>query len=132
MVVAFQEPGNINRVEESRNMADKILSMDDVLAANDIEYATIPGFKDGEVFRIQSLTAGDLIVWSESNEGEAKRTAGLRLIVQSLVDENGKRIADDTHIAVLRKKSHKVTERIVKSILQLNGMNVKGDTVKND
>ncbi len=106
--------------------ADKILSMEDVIAANDVEYATIPGFKDGEVFRIQSLTAGDLIEWSSANEGEAKRTAGLRLIVHSLVDKDGKRIANDTHIATFRAKSHKVTERIVKEILKLNGMNVKG------
>lgn len=101
------------------------LSMDDVLAANDVEFAEIEGFtKDGKKFRIQSLTAGDLIEWSEANEGEAKRTAGLRLIVKSLVDKDGKRIADDTHIAVFRKKSHKVTERIVKEILKLNGMTV--------
>lgn len=111
-------------------MAEKTgnLSMDDVLAANDVEYAEIEGFtKGGKTFRIQSLTAGDLIEWSEANEGEAKRTAGLRLIVKSLVDADGKRIADDTHIAVFRKKSHKVTERIVKEILKLNGMNVKAE-----
>lgn len=110
----------------------KILSMDDIMKADDVEYATIPGFKDGEFFRIQSLTAGDLIEWSEANEGEAKRTAGLRLIVKSLVDNEGKTIANDQHIAVLRRKSHKVTERIVKAILELNGMNVKQeDKAKN-
>jgi hypothetical protein len=99
--------------------ADKILSMDEIETSDDIEYATVPGFKAGEVFRIRSLDAGSLIEWSESNEGEAKRTAGLRLIVKSLVNGEGARIANDTHIAVLRKKSHKVTERIVKAILEL-------------
>lgn len=105
---------------------EKILSMDDILAAEDVEYANVEGFKPGEVFRIQSLTAGDLIEWSEANEGEAKRTAGLRLIVKSLVDKDGKRIAGDEHIATFRKKSHKVTERIVREILKLNGMTVTG------
>ncbi len=109
-------------------MSEKILSVGDIIAADDIEYAKVPGFKVGEVFRIQSLTAGDLISWSESNEGEAKRTAGLRLIVNSLVDDKGTRILDDTHIAVLRKKSHKVTERLVKEILKLNGMELKDAT----
>lgn len=108
-------------------MADKILSIDDVLSADDVEYGLVPGFKLGESFRIQSLTAGDLIEWSAANEGEAKRTAGLRLIVKSLVDAEGKRIADDTHIELFRKKSHKVTERIVREILKLNGMTVKQD-----
>lgn len=118
------------------NGKGKVLNMSDIAAAEDIEYARIPAFKPGDVFVIQSLSAGDLIEWSEANEGEAKRTAGLRLIVKSLVDgepgvddgATGQRIADDTHIAVFRKKSHKVTERIVKEILKLNGMEVKADT----
>ena len=114
-------------------MAEKILSIDEFLNEDDIEYATVPGFKPGEAVRIASLTAGDLIEWTEANEGEAKRTAGLRLIVKSLVDENGKHIANDTHIAKLRAKSHKVTERLVKAILQHNGMKVKQDAdAKND
>ena len=107
-------------------MTDKILSMEDIVASDDVEYATIPGFKAGEVFRIGSLSAGDLIEWSEANEGEAKRTAGLRLICKSLVDAAGKRIAlDAKNIQVFRAKSHKVTERIVREILTLNGMNLK-------
>jgi hypothetical protein len=113
-------------------MADKILSLTDILNADDVEYATVPGFKPGEAFRIQSLTAGDMIEWSEANAGDAKRTAGLRLIIKSLVDDKGAPILDDTHIATLRNKSHKVTERVVKEILKLNGMNVKEDAAKND
>src|SRR5262245_64753523 len=112
-----------------------VLSVADIIAAEDVEYAEIPGFKPGQVFRIQSLTAGDLIEWSEANEGEAKRTAGLRLIVKSLVDgipgedegATGRRIADDSHIAVFGKKSHKINERIVREILNLKGMNDKSE-----
>lgn len=123
----------------------RVLSMADIVAAVDspqnIEYARIPGFKDDEEFVVASVTAGDMIEWSEANEGEAKRTAGLRLIVKSLVDgqpgvdegATGKRIANDTHIAVFRKVNHKVSERVVKDILKLNGMSVKQDkTEKND
>ena len=106
---------------------DKILSVDDILSADDTEYKLVPGFKDGESFRIKSITAGDMIEFVESNEGEAKRTAGLRLIVKSLVDGDGKRIMDDTHIALLRKKSQKVTNRLVDEILKLNGLDVKKD-----
>ena len=114
--------------DEARNDAQiKILSMEDIEAADDIEFAVIPGFKEGEFFRLRSLDAGALIEWSEANESEAKRTAGLRLIVQSLVDKDGKRIANDKHIQVLRRKSHKVTERIVKEILKLNGMHLKAE-----
>ena len=53
-------------------------TMEEISAAVDVEYANIEGFTKDKPFRIGSLTAGDLIEWSEANEGEAKRTAGLR------------------------------------------------------
>ena len=120
------------KVVPIKSAGPHVLSMQDIMVAEDVEYAYVEGFKPGTVFRIQSLTAGDMIEWSEANEGEAKRTAGLRLIVKSLVDEEGRSIAGPEHLAVFRKKSHKVTERIVKDILKLNGMTVKGDAAKND
>ena len=98
---------------------------------DDIEYRFIDGFKPGEVFQIGSLNAGDLIVWSEANEGEAKRTAGLRLITKSLVGPapEYRRYADDAkNIEKFRRRNHKVTERIVKEILELNGMNITAKT----
>lgn len=114
-------------------MTDKVLqfveTIDEIASAQDIEYATVDGFVPDRPFRIGSLTAGDLIEWSEANEGEAKRTAGLRLITKSLVNAKGERfMATDTKaLDVLRAKNHKVTERIVMDILKLNGMNVKAD-----
>jgi hypothetical protein len=108
--------------------------MEEILSSDDVEYAIIDGFTAGKPFRIASLTAGDLIEWSEANEGKAKRTAGIRLICKSLVDSHGKRFATDLkNIAVFEAKSHKVTERIVKEILKLNGMVVKdAEKAKND
>lgn len=122
----------------------KPISVTDMLAAAEplasVEYARVPGFKPGQIFVLQSVTAGDMIQWSEANEGDAKRTAGLRLIVKSVVDgepgkdegAKGARILDDTHIALLRKLPHKTTEEVVKGILKLNGMKVTGDDVKKD
>lgn len=103
-------------------------SLDDIFSngATDVEYAYVDGFKPGHKFRIGSVTAGDMIEWSEANEGEAKKTAGLRLITKSVVDDKGNRILDDDkNIPKLRAMRHKDTERIVKAILVLNGMNVK-------
>jgi hypothetical protein len=109
-------------------MNASVSSMAEIEGADDIEFATIPGFKEGQTLEIASLTAGDLIEWSEANEGEAKRTAGLRLICKSLVNAERVRYASDPkNIATFRAKSHKITERIVKEILKLNGMTVKQD-----
>jgi hypothetical protein len=113
---------------------DKIYaSMDEILASgsSDVEYAIVDGFKPGEKVRIGSLTAGDMIEWSEANDGEAKRTAGLRLITKSLVgpEPANARYADDVaNVPKFRAMRHKETERIVKEILKLNGMNVKQES----
>lgn len=109
----------MGNTDDSENDAHVFESVDDMLAAEDVEYATIPGWNG--TIRVGSLTAGDMIQWSESNEGEAKREAGLRLIVKSLVNSRGQRIGNEKHIPLFRAKSHKVTESIVKAILKLNG-----------
>jgi hypothetical protein len=108
-------------------------SMEEIDAANDVQYAMIQGFEPGRPFRIGSLTAGDLIEWTEANQGEAKRTAGLRLITKSLVNSKNERYAaDPKNIAIFRRKSHKVTQRIVEEILKLNGLEVEEQAVKKD
>lgn len=123
----------------------KPLTVTDLIAAAEplasVEYARVPGFKPGQVFVIASVTAGDMIEWSDANDTQAKRTAGLRLIVKSVVDgepgkdkdATGQRIMDDTHIALLRKLPHKTTEAVVKAIIKHNGMTLKQDAeAKND
>lgn len=95
-----------------------------------VEYATIPGFAPGKTLRIGSLTAGDMLEWTEANDGEAKKTAGLRLICRSLVGPepgNVRYADDDKNIVYFRTKRYKETERIVKEIIKLNGMNIKQD-----
>lgn len=112
-------------------VADKVYaSMEEILASGStaVEYTVVEGFKPGEKVRIGSVTAGDMIEWTEANEGEAKRTAGLRLICKSLVgpEPGNVRYADDvSNIPKFRSMRHKETERIVRAILELNGMNLK-------
>lgn len=120
---------------ETTTTTPRVLSMEEFLDYRNtaIEYATIPGLQEGTVIRIGSVDAGDVIDWQEANEGEAKKTAGLRLIIKSLVDEKGERIGKPGHLELLRKIPVKQTERVVKAIVTLNGMDVKEtDKAKND
>lgn len=114
---------------------DKTLTMDDVEKMDDVEYATVQ-FKSGKSFRIGSITGEEYIQWTNGNREEAElakttgekgRTAGARLICQSLVDDAGKRILLDAegklipqHVALWKKKPHKYTERLLKAIVTLN------------
>ncbi len=105
-------------------------SMDEIFAdgATEVEYAYIEGFKPGKRLRIGSVTAGDIIDWSEASDGEAKKTAGLRLIQKSLVNEAGERIANNPEwLMKLKGLRHKETDRLVREILKLNGMSVKAE-----
>lgn len=99
----------------------EVASMEDILGDTTVEYADIEGI-NGKVMRIGSLCAEDLIEHQEANEGPAKRNAGLRLIVKSLVDAKGERIGRSEHVERLKKVRVAVTERILREILKLNGL----------
>lgn len=115
---------------------ERILTIDETLAAEDVEYAVIPTWKTrdrttGQLVqgytRIGSLSAEDVIEWRDTLEGPAKKTMGIRLLVNSLVDENGKRIGSPQHYEAFKKKSNAIMERILEQIVKLNGMTVKKD-----
>ena len=136
---------DLKKVAEPVVQADRPMTVGDFLAvANEgssVEYRRVAGLKQGTTTVLKTVTSGDIIEWSEASEGEAKRTAGLRLIIKSVVDgepgkdqgATGKTILDDTFIKVLKQIPHKDTERLIKDIVKLNGMTLKGDNAtKND
>lgn len=120
----------------------KPITIQDLIAASQpnaaVEYKRVQvhGFLAGKVFVIRSVTSGAIIEWSEASEGEAKRTAGLRLIIDSVVDgepgkdsgARGAQLMDSSAIGLLRKIPHKVTETVVKEIIKLNGLSIKADS----
>src|SRR4029078_6273013 len=112
--------------------------------ADDIEYRTIPAWmvkdpKTGEMVqgyvRIASLSAAQVGDWRDAKERAAKKTMGTRLFVDSLVDENGKRIGNQTHYLAFRKKSNAIQEKVLAEIVALNGLITKkedADEAKNE
>ena len=120
----------------------RVLTVDEMLSADDVEYALVPTWKvrdvkTGELVqgytRVGSLSADEIISWRETNEGPAKRSMGVRLFVNSLVDEDGNRIGTEKHYEAFKKKSNAVQERVLAEIVKLNGMTVKGEEkIKND
>jgi hypothetical protein len=118
----------------------RILSIEEMLSAEDIEYREIPTWKvkdqkTGQMVqgytRIVSLTAEQVAKWRETNEAN-KHNMGLRLFVDSLVDKDGNRIGSEAHYEAFKKKSNAFQERVVAEVIKLNGLSVKPETTKND
>lgn len=127
-------------MEEKKNAGLKLLSFDDVLAKDDVEYKVIDVPEWGGAICIASLSAADIAEWSMvDDEGlppaakkELRKRIGARLIVRSLVDKpGGVRIGKDEHVEKLRSKRNSVLERILKQVMELNGLRVKADEAKN-
>lgn len=111
---------------------EKFLSVEDIIAAEDETFAVISAW--GGKVRIGSLDAGTLIEFIKENANPAtKYTAGLRLIMKSLVDANGKRLVpkanQDRVIKDLEKKNAKEVTRVVNLITEMNGLGGSADDV---
>lgn len=107
-----------------------VLSLDDLDKIEDVRYdhVTVPHWsKPGQAatIRIGSLNADDMIEFVESNEGPARRTASLRLIIKSIVDEKGVRTGRPEHLKTLRGKDASMCNKVVEAILLLNGIGAK-------
>lgn len=111
----------------------KLLSLDDIDSVDDIKIIRREVPEWGGHILLGSLPSSDMIDWVEATEGPAKRTAGLRLLVKSLVDDNGNRIGTDNHLQVFKKKSAEVCNRVLDDIIKLNGLNKKAEAeIKNE
>jgi hypothetical protein len=127
------------------SMHGRPVSAHDILTFSEsedaVEYKRVPAFKNGEVFVLRNLRAGDIIEWSEASEGPAKREAGLKLMIRAIVDgepgkdagATGQPVMNESHIQGLRRIPHKYTERVIKDIIKMNEMSVRGGSeAKND
>lgn len=111
--------------------AKEVLSIDQMVAGfTPVEYAEVEVI--GSVVRIASLSAADVIEFNESNEGPAKRTASIRLMVKSLVDKDGARIGKEEHVQQFMQTRSKEVTAIVDAVLTLNGLNKKNAEGKTD
>lgn len=116
---------------------DEFLSLDEIIAAPDIEYRTaiVPEWKDkngdpGKV-RLGALDAG---LYVEFSELEEKVPTGLWLLSKSLVDGEGNRIGTPEVVEKMKRKNKAVVNRLIAIILEMNDMKVvpKKDVRKNE
>lgn len=115
-----------DNAKEVVNEQHEYLTVDEMLATDDVEYRDILAW-GGKYVRIGSLSADKVAEWRDTAEGPAKRTMGIRLFVDSLVDNTGKRIGGPQYYKQFQSKSNAIIERVLGEIIDLNGMSVKKD-----
>ena len=106
-----------------------ILNMKQILSADDLESQTmtIPEW-GGEVI-IRTMTEADrskieasVIQQNGSNQSVNMERYKVKIVVASLVDEEGKRLFTQKSIDALRQKSARPINRIVNAAQKLNGI----------
>lgn len=103
----------------------EVFSFDDLKKVTGKSYDTVEAY--GGLVTIGSLSSADMIEWLESNDDPTKkREAGLRLIVKSIVNGEHEHLPEEQHDEFLqhfRIKDARENGKVVKRILELNGLN---------
>ncbi len=112
-------------------MADeKILSLEEIYAANDLEYLVEPVPEWGGSIVLGELDAGTMLEFR--NLDDKTVAPGLWLLSQALCDKDHNRIGSPAIVERMLKKNRKVVNRLVGKVLAMNELSVQRAEIKND
>lgn len=102
-----------------------VFSFDELLSANGTKYATVECH--GKTLRLGSLSSASMIAWLKINnsEGPEGSTAGVNLLVRSIVSENGERIPEARYqefIDAFMAKDSADNRKAIKKAREVNGL----------
>jgi hypothetical protein len=112
----------------------KSLSITAMLDAEDIQYVVVSVPEWGGEVRLGSVSAGDMIDELEVASIKGNREAMVRLVVRSLVNEDGSRVPVDQVedlVTKFRKKDIRVMNRLAEAALKLNSVPLDREDSKN-
>lgn len=129
--------------QEEQKVDQTFLSAEDILAADDREYATVPvpewsKTNPNAVVRIRSWSAAEAMQFVESNENKAtQKSAGVRMVLMSACNEKGELIFNRQQLEALKTRSQKALGRVAEAVMALNDLTIKGaeaalESAKND
>lgn len=110
-----------------------ILSKEQILSANDIQFEDVDVPEWGGTVRIRVMTGLERDAWEASvfSDDDGKSTmnkANFRasLIARCLSDESGEMLFSESDILTLGKKSSKALDRVFKVASRINGISKQG------
>jgi hypothetical protein len=114
-----------------------VLNLDEMLAADDVEYVTVEIPEWGGVVRLGSINADAMLDYAEQNNAPGgARSSTIRLIMLSMVDAAGVRLVPKEDLArrfaAFAKKDVRVMNKLLDATLKLNGIRQQPALVKND
>jgi len=107
-----------------------MLTKEQILSAQDLEYQDVDVAEWGGNIRLWQLTVGDRDAFEESiskltASGKAeiiRENFRSKLVARCLGDEQGNRLFSDKEIAQLARKSAKVVDKLFMKCQEINGM----------
>jgi len=107
-----------------------ITNCEEILNRDDFTFEELEVPEWGGTIRIRSLSGNERTKITNMVQ-KRKDGDGMfeQVVIFAAVDENGKRIFRDDHLAALKEKSASVTQRIGSKILELSGFNNPADSV---
>jgi len=110
----------------------KILSAEDILAADDLKSAEVNVPEWGGKVLIRPMTADQAVIFTDL-QGEDKKHSAVKATALCVVDAEGKPLFTEMQAKKLRSKSLAAFMRIQRVILKINGMTEEaGKEGKND
>ena len=99
------------------------VSASDILSAEDFEYDNVPVPEWGGNVRLKSMTADTAIKFTEGlKTPSAQKNSNVKILLLSIVDDDGHLLFTETQLAELRVKSLKIINMLANRALVLNGM----------
>lgn len=106
------------------NTATAIESAEDLIGIEDYKYDTVHVPEWNRTVTIRSMNAEDLVNWIDSLDGPTKKTAGVRMIIGSVVNPDTKQLLfTSEHIGGLKKKNARALGVLVNRCRAINGLN---------
>jgi hypothetical protein len=121
------------REQKGKEAVARMLSAEDILNADDVQYRTVPVPEWKGSVRVRTLSAEEVSDYVEAINGVQKRDSLAIMVFRSLVKQDGSQLfTDPDQLMPLKRRSMAAFIRLQDVILEMNGLGkVAAERAKN-